>query len=479
MKDDFERAVRASLAENARHAPDGADLAERIIDAADHPRTVSDPHRTHPSRWRGWTLPLVAAGAVAAVVGAIVGAAQLHHTSASPGTTLPTPGLTTAGASTSAPVSSPAPSEQGTTTTATAPPTATAVQGPAGGPVPKAFHVADLTFVSSVDGWALGTGECFNTPGERCTALLRTDDGGRAWQSVPNPPANVAVDGSNCATPCVAHVRFANKLVGYAYGPAALYLTTDGGQHWTTLDGGADALETLAGNVIRVTTEGGCSPPGCTYRVLTAPNGSSQWHQAAAPRAKLSGSGVLLGRTRTTAFLEILKHPAGGAESQQPTLLTSTDDGRNWTDRGTPCPQDPGPTGEVDADLMATAADGSVTLLCTPRQAGSASGPFTVTSADGGAHFQPGGRHELGSAPISALGAASASVLLASSDDTYRSADGGQSWRRLGANAGSTPGPVAWLGFESTTVGRAISSDGRTVWTTLDAGKTWSPHAFS
>ena len=474
MNDDFERALRASLAENARHAPDGDDLAERIIDAADHPRHVSDPHRIHPSRWRGWTLPLVAAGSVAAVVAAIVGAAQLHHTTASPGTT-PTPGLTTGAAVTSPPATSPAPSEQSTTSSSSSAPTA---QGPAGGPVPNAFQVADLTFVSAHDGWALGTAECFKTPGERCTALLRTDDGGQRWQSVPNPPAHLRING-DCADPCVAHIRFANKLIGYAHGPAALFMTTDGGQNWTTLDGGADALESLAGNVIRVTTEGGCSPPGCTYRVLTAPNGSSQWHQADAPTAKLTGDGVVLGRTGNAAFLEILKHPAGGAESQQPTLLTSTDDGATWIDRGTPCPQDPGPSGEVDASLMATADDGSVTLLCTPRQADSTSQQFTVTSTNDGAKFVPGGRQALGSAPISALGAASASVLLVSSDDTYRSDDGGRTWHRLGANAGSSPGAVSWFGFESTTVGCAISSDGRTVWTTLDAGKTWSKHTFS
>src|SRR6266568_265110 len=126
VNDDFERALRASLAENARHAPDGDDLAERIIDAADHPRHVSDPHRIHPSRWRGWTLPLIAAGSVAAVVAAIVGAAQLHHTTASPGTT-PTPGLTSAAAVTSPPVTSPAPSEQ--STTSSPPSTAPAAQG--------------------------------------------------------------------------------------------------------------------------------------------------------------------------------------------------------------------------------------------------------------------------------------------------------------------------------------------------------------
>jgi photosystem II stability/assembly factor-like uncharacterized protein len=475
VNDDFERALRASLAENVRHAPDGDDLAERIIDAADHPRPVSDIRRNHPSRWRGWTLPLVTAGSVAAVVAAIVGAAQLHHTSASPATT-PTPGLTTTAPLTSAPATSPAPSAQ--SSTSSPPSTPPPAQGPAGGPVPNAFQVADLTFVSADDGLALGTAECFKTPARRCTALLRTDDGGRVWQSVPNPPANLAIDG-NCAAPCVEHVRFASKLVGYAYGPTALYLTTDGGTTWTTQSGGADALETLHGNVIRVTTDGACSPPGCTYRVLTAPIGGTKWQQADLPSTKLSGDSVLLGRTGGSAFLEILQNPAGGAESEQPTLFLSVNDGRIWKYRGNPCPQNPGPNGEVDANLMATAADGSVTLLCTPRLAGSSSAPFTITSTNGGSKFVPGRRQALGGAPISALGAASASMLLVSSDDTYRSVDGGQTWSRLGANAGSSPGVVSWIGFESATVGRAISSDGRTVWTTLDAGKTWSAHRFS
>jgi len=69
-------------------------------------------------------------------------------------------------------------------------------------------------------------------------------------------------------------------------------------------------------------------------------------------------------------------------------------------------------------------------------------------------------------------------VLLVSSDDTYRSIDGGQTWSRLGANSGSDPGQVSWIGFENGTVGRAISTDGRTVWTTTDAGSTWTGHTF-
>ena len=66
--------------------------------------------------------------------------------------------------------------------TMTVPAAVSSIASVPGGPVPNAFQVADLTFVSNRDGWALGTGECFKIPGERCTALLRTDDGGQQWQ---------------------------------------------------------------------------------------------------------------------------------------------------------------------------------------------------------------------------------------------------------------------------------------------------------
>ena len=47
------------------------------------------------------------------------------------------------------------------------------------------------------------------------------------------------------------HIRFANQSIGYAYGPDALYMTTDGGTNWVRQAGmGADALETLSGNVV-------------------------------------------------------------------------------------------------------------------------------------------------------------------------------------------------------------------------------------
>lgn len=461
---DIERELRDSLAENARRAPAGGGLAERIIADAQRGRGAHD-RSTARSRWRAWALPAVAAACVAGVVALIVIVASLQHpqTHSASTSSLHTTPPTSAAVTSSAPATTAASSNQATTSAPTSP-------APGTGRVPDGFTVSDLTFVGSEEGWALGSAQCLNNPANRCIAVLWTTDGGQHWGSVKNPAANISIAG-NCKEPCIEHIRFADDKVGYAYGQNALFMTTDGGAHWTRQAGGADALETLSHNVIRVTDAGNC-PPACGYEVWTAPVGASEWQKAQLP-GSVNGDSVLLSRTGDAAYLLIRQNPAGGAGSEQSTLLASSDDGRSWQTRDTTCPQG---GGEIDANLMTTADDGSVTLLCTPRLG---SGPqFTVTSTDGGSKFRPGRRQALGSLPAAALGAASNSVLLVSSDDTYRSIDGGQTWSRLGVNSGSDPGPVSWIGFENGTVGRAISTDGRTVWTTTDAGSTWTGHTF-
>jgi len=463
VSDNMERELRDSLAENARRAPAGDGLAERIIAEALFGHGTRE-RRTARSRLRAWTLPAVAAACVAGVVASIVIVASLQHpktqaaNTSSPHTT-PAP---TSAATSSAPVTSTPPASSNAISSA---PTST---GPGSGPVPQAFHVTDLTFVGPDDGWALGSSQCLNTPAQRCTALLRTSDGGQSWRSITNPPANI---GASCADPCIEHIRFADKKIGYAYGPNALFMTTDGGAHWARQSAGADALETLSGNVIRVTDNGRC-PPGCRYQVLTAPLASDRWQPSQLP-VSASGDSVLLNRTGEAAYLLIQQHPAGGAGTQQPTLLTSSDKGRSWTYRNTPCPQDPGRYGEVDGQLMTTAEDGSVTLVCAAR-GGSASTQFTVTSTNGGATFPRGSRGAFG-ALAGALGAASNSVLLVCAADTYRSIDGGKTWHPLGSTG---PGRVSWIGFENGSVGRAVSADSRTIWTTTDAGATWTGYTF-
>jgi hypothetical protein len=459
-KIDVEAALRTSLIEHARQAPPADGLAERII--ADVDRVPPARERLRSRQWRTWTLPLVAAGSVAAVAAALVGVNTFHHDashkpagpiSSVPG---PTPAVTT----------TPTQASRATTSTsATAPPTST-VPGLTG------VHVVDVTFVGTQDGWALARANCLNGSGPACIAMIRTSDGGSTWTSTKPPPANIPVDG--CSDPCVSSIRFATAQIGYAFGPGALFMTLDGGASWHHESGGAYALETLDGNVIRVVASPPCSPPGCHYAVQTAAVGTDTWTTVALPGAQPNMSaGAALARAGNRAFIEIFGHTAGGASNARSVLYTSGDDGASWTNRGEPCPQVGGTrSAEVDSSALASAADGSATLLCTGR--GDEMPQFTMTSTDGGATFHQGDVQSLrGANPVSALGAASASTLIGLSVGTYRSTDGGRTWRKVG---GTAPAGATWIGFESATEGRA--TDGRTIWTTQDAGLTWTSYTF-
>lgn len=451
MTDDFERdpvaeALRRSLAAHAADAPPADLLAERIIHTAE--RGPAAGNGRSPRGWRTWALPVIAAGAVGAVVAAVIGI-ENFHTSASnlpgsglssvPQTALPTPVSST-----------PPPSAGGTTTAAPPPPTGDLTN----------VRIADLTFVGDDDGWALGSADCLGGPG-RCTAMWRTTDGTH-WQSMAGVQFNVP-GVENCADPCVTNIRFANDNIGYAYGPSAFYVTSDGGKTWDKQPGGAIALETLDNNVIRVTADppSGCPGP-CNVQVQTADVGSTRW--TAATLGRTQGFGVQLARGGHDAYLLDLGHPAGGGIGTS-VLYRSTDDGRNWEPMGEPCPQT---ADEIDSVAVAAGGDQRVTVLCMSR---SGSPRYVATSVDAGQHFAA----QSGVIPRSAWGGLIAgdpqTVLVVAGTGLTRSTDGGATWQQVA----DVTGEIGWVGFESPTVGRAVSADGTTIWTTRDGGGSWRP----
>ncbi|MEO6885765.1 MAG: hypothetical protein ABI232_05680, partial [Jatrophihabitantaceae bacterium] len=469
---DMESALRASLHDHALRAPSGEQLAEQIIAEAGHPMRVGSRRR----QWRTWTLPLASAAAVAAVAVTVVGINSAHHV-----VDRPNPVPPAASASTSMPTTpTTAPTQTPTTPALTTNPAGPIVANTVG---LHDFRVIDLSFVSQDEGWALGTADCLSGPVRPCAAMVQTIDGGTTWHSMPQPAgANVPLLG--CADPCIRGIRFATSKIGYAFGSSALFMTTDGGRSWTRQSGGAVALETLDNNVIRVvTTIAGCEPPGCTYTIRTAGIGSASWHDV--PLLATSGgasTGVALSRTGQSAVLAVFANAAGGASSETTGVYVSSNDGRSWTARGEPCPQTGGGAAgnEVDSSALTTAADGSVTVLCTPRAAQNGLA-FTSTAPSVMSAFAPGSSEALtrvGAGPISAIGAASAQVVIAAdAGGVYRSVDGGSSFSRLAGGA-STPIGAQWIGFESATVGRALSESGATIWTTHDAGLTWTRYTF-
>lgn len=455
MTDRFDRdpvadALRASLAAHAQEAPKGDLLAERIISAADRqPGRAEQPGRR---TWRTWALPLVAAGAVAAVVGAVAGIENWYpHASRTPVANSPSPHLPTP---TPAPHSR-TPSPSTLASRSTAPVNTAALHG---------VRILDLTFAGQDDGWALASADCIRTAG-RCTALLRTTDG-TTWKSMPGSEFNVPGVSAGCATRCVQHIRFANDSVGYAYGPHALLMTTDGGFTWEPQPGGALFLESLQGNVIRVTasSDSGCPGP-CGVRVETSAIGSTTWAPAAL--GPVSGARIAFARGGPNAYLLVMRNPAGGASDATSTLYRSADRGVTWTSSGEPCPQ---AGGEVDSFAVAGGGGNEVSVLCTVRMAPHRS--FVATSSDGGAYFaaQPG---TVPAATAEQLTGDPTTVLVAAGDGLARSADGGRHWTTVP----EVTGHITFVGFENRSVGRAVT-DGNAIWTTRDAGESWTQAAF-
>ena len=462
---DERQLMRDGLAAEARQISAGPEFTERVIGRA--LATAGGPGRQRPPGWHNWVLPAVAAVLVAVLVGSVLlGTKLLHSTgpASHPSPTLSQPVLTSPAPSNP---TSPAPSGSASGQSSAG------VPGPAGGPVPAGFRGYDLTWVSDQDGWVLGTAPCGNPP---CTSILRTTDGGRSWVGIPAPRAFLA-ETDTCNQTCdrVANMRFANRLVGYVYGPNALYLTTDGGGSWHKQSGGyAYGLEVVAGSVLRVSAQAPGCAPGCDFRVQRAAIGSDSWQDVSLPTggrqadAQLAASG-------NTVVLATYGHVSGGAEDATSVLFTSRDGGSSWQRVGEPCPRSGGD--EVDTAQVTVGSDGSISVLCLPRQ-GFDPRPamFTMTSTDG-THFAAGAPLP-GSSFGGLIGAGSARDLLVLRDRLYRSTDSGAHWAVV---AGGPPGGD-YIGFESATVGRVIGNAGNGgtngTWTTTDGGASWSYHPF-
>lgn len=472
MSDELARLMRDGMAAEARTVTAGPEFTERVISRTLAVGGPGGPDRRPPG-WHNWILPAVAAVLVGLLVGSVLIGTKLMHSAGSankPNPTLSQPSSSSSQPSPSSPPSSsPAPSSSATS------PSSAAVGGPTGGPVPVGFYAVDLTWVSNDLGWALGTAPCNNRP---CTSIVRTRDGGKSWVGIPAPPAElIETDTNTCADNCgrIGYLRFATPLIGYAYGPTALYMTTNGGASWQRQPGFAYGLEVVAGSVLRISAQAPDCQPGCTFGLQRAAIGGTSWQDVSLPAggryaaAQLTASG-------NTVVLATYRNPAGGAEDATAVLFTSTDAGINWHKVGEPC-QPRGPV-ESDSWQATVGIDGSISVLCVQR------GPYvpgrsisTTTSTDG-THFTAGAPVP-DSKPSTVLGAVSASHLFVLGVNAlYASTDAGAHWTAV---AGGPPGGI-YIGFESASVGRIIGNAGQDgtngTWTTTDGGQSWTYHPF-
>ena len=444
---DFERRLRATLTAHAQDAPRSEVVERRVLDAA----LVAPAGRRIP--WRTITAPVLAAGAVAALVIALVGVEHDRPSASHP------VAPATQGSDPSPTSPSPSPSPSATTTPVVRPGATLTVPGR------THVRIKDMSVVGN-DVWALAWADCTGGVNSSCATLLHSADDGATWRAVAAPV--VTVEQTACTTtPCLDSIRFATPDVGYVFGRSTMFMTTDGGRTWVQ-ELGAAALETLDGNVIRVVpAPSSCIPPGCTYTAQTAAIGSTSWHDTGL-QATANGmsTGVSLVRVSSEAVLVVYGHPAGGAGNARSNVYLSSDDGATWQNRGEPCAQ--GPV-ETDTTAVTAAADGALLVLCTRREA--PGGQFVATSNDAGATFHAAAIVD--ESARSLLAAPTRAHAFLGSPGLSRSTDGGATWTPILRNDSLT-----WLGFESMTTGAAVSGDGTTIYRTSDGGATWIAHTF-
>jgi len=357
----------------------------------------------------------------------------------------------------------------GTTTTAT--PTTEPVTTTT---LPPKLVVEDLTWISPDRGWALV--QLSNCSQPTCTeVVLTTVNGGTNWTQVGTIP--VPGNCTACGPLGVAHIRFADALDGYAFGPA-FFTTTDGGATWTQQAGPyVLALEPVGGNVLRISdTRTGCPGP-CDLSVQSAPVGSSAWQTLHGP---FQGDGVQLVRQANEVYVAVFANPAGGVDDAHATLMLSQDGGTTWGVRADPC----GVVGGVEFDTSAIAAapQGVLAALCVDRA--QPTHAFVDVSTDSGVVFAAGSVLT-NSGILGSLALTSASNIFVGSAGMpgkgsaqwvlMASHDGGQTWQQaVVQNGTSQPYFPArtFLGFENNQVGRWVGSP-YAIWETTDGGAQW------
>ncbi len=305
---------------------------------------------------------------------------------------------------------------------------------------------------------------------------------------LPDPPAHIQDGTADCSNvACVSNVRFATPTVGYLWGPALL-MTTDGGRSWQAQPGlQVETLTVAAGTVFRVAYDHDGCPGPCQPILQETAIGSTAWQtligQLASPARSNAAEIIAPGST----VLVAMYGSQAGPVSAQATVYRSTDSGASWQQNADPCSGRGvgGQAEEEDLTDLTAAPGGLFAGLCSPH---SGSGTFVVTSTDDGGSWQTAGTLPNVEA-VGVIAAASPMTLAVSTSATSGagtftaqllvSTDEGQRWTAAATDTQqlTQTGVPAWLGFETTHVGRWIG-DPHSIWATNDGGLHWTQTPF-
>jgi len=332
--------------------------------------------------------------------------------------------------------------------------------GPPGGPVPRGFRVASVTFVSASEGWVLGTTRtCAHAP---CTSVLRTTNGGRSWAGIPAPKYKLARYGLAAG---LERLRFADTVDGFAYG-SQLWVTHNGGSGWhrvRQVPGYITDLETSAGVVYAAST---VTKSG-KEQIYSSPATSDSWQRVAGlPEA-----------AGTDGLGDITLHGKAGWIILG-NRLYATQNGSSWAKEPFRCPRGSGITG------VAAYSASQITVLCTGEPGLGSTTKLVYASSNGGAHFT-----KAGTAPRGGDGGLLAEptprhlFIAAASGATfiYVSTDRGRHWRTAKS---LDDGGLGWNDFGFTTATQGVAVEGTSafgtthLWLTRNSGRSWHKVTF-
>jgi photosystem II stability/assembly factor-like uncharacterized protein len=334
--------------------------------------------------------------------------------------------------------------------------------------VPAGYKAISLNWISSQQGWVLGTVGCGVA---HCSEVLATSDGGRSWTVAGTVPAPTPPAGGG---PGVTKIAFTTPEDGWTFGPD-LYSTADGGQSWTprTIPGGDKQVLTLATDTAGtyILTSPCAAGTTCTPRHLTL------WRQTGTSWTKVpvtipASSAPVLAVYGKTVY-------AGGLEtSGAANFLFASTDGVHFATRPQPCAA----SQALALTSIAPTSASKFALLCDGNPGLSQAVKTAYLSADTGKTYRYAG--QLGNIGIQAQLVESPSgnlAVAASSDGSFiyindsRSTawtmpvgigDGGLGWGDIQYLTDNQ----AWVVYSP---GNEVDSLGKLL-VTRDAGRHWT-----
>lgn len=341
--------------------------------------------------------------------------------------------------------------------------------------VPASFHAQSMSWPTARHGVLMGSASC----GEhQCTDVLATSTAGARWHRAGTIPTRISGPGTHG----VNEIRFADRHVGWAFGPD-LYLTRDGGHTWRQRAVPGDGQQVLALDAGRRATyaiTSTCAPGTglCNDQPLTLwrTQGRHSAHWTKLDVALPANIGADVAVSGSTVYVVDPLRPAA------PDRFYAATDGRHFSARPVPCP-DAADTALVDVTAVSPRR---VAMLCVGDPGMGNSTKTVFTSADTGRTATSAGQPDragirsnlaasrggdlvvssVGGNPGSSYVYARPAAASAWTTPVAEQGDGGLGWNDVTFSSRHTGwvvyGPVDWGGPGQ-------------LWTTHDGGASWQP----